>query len=69
MRTVTVDKDGLMVDAIVHGVYGRTEGTVEAVLEANPGLADLMPYPPIGTVIVLPDVPASPPIQQVRLWG
>ncbi|MEZ5878957.1 MAG: tail protein X [Tepidamorphaceae bacterium] len=27
-----------MVDAIVHGVYGRTEGTVEAVLEETPAL-------------------------------
>jgi phage tail protein X len=34
---------------------GRLDGYVEAVLEANPGLADLGLVLPLGTVIELPE--------------
>ena len=59
---------GDTVDLICHRRYGRTAGATEAVLEANPGLADLGPVLPIGTMITLPDV--APPAQQatVSLW-
>jgi len=42
---------------------------VEAVLEANPGLADLGPVLPPGTVIQLPDLPRPlETIETVKLW-
>lgn len=47
---------GDTVDAICWRHYGRTDGTVEAVLEANAGLADYGPVLPIGTVVCLPDL-------------
>ncbi|WP_186078686.1 tail protein X [Burkholderia gladioli] len=43
------------VDALCWRVYGRTDGVVEAVLEANPGLAALGPFLPVGHEVDLPD--------------
>ncbi|AJG19131.1 tail protein X [Cupriavidus basilensis] len=59
---------GDTVDAICQRVYGRTAGVTEAVLEANPGLADLGPVLPNGTELELPDNPPQPAIQRVQLW-
>ena len=47
---------GDTVDAICFRYYGRTAGVTEAVLEANPGLADLGPTVPIGHVVTLPEI-------------
>ncbi|WP_042266796.1 tail protein X [Paraburkholderia heleia] len=47
---------GDTVDAICWRYYGRTDGTVEAVLEANEGLADLGVVLPLGTLVDLPDL-------------
>ncbi|PAJ87936.1 tail protein X [Burkholderia ubonensis] len=47
---------GDTVDALCWRHYGRTDGTVEAVLEANAGLADHGVVIPIGTVVYLPDI-------------
>uniref|UniRef100_UPI000D1C1946 tail protein X n=1 Tax=Metapseudomonas otitidis TaxID=319939 RepID=UPI000D1C1946 len=44
---------GDTVDAICWRVYGRTAGLTEAVLEANPGLADLGPVIPQGHRVTL----------------
>jgi phage tail protein X len=56
------------VDAICWRYYGRTQQTVEVVLEANPGLADLAPILPEGLVISLPDLPAPSTSEAVRIW-
>ena len=61
-------QDGDMLDAICQRYYGRTSGAVEAVLEANPGLAQLGPVYVATTKIVLPDLPTSPVKKTVRLW-
>ena len=50
---------GDTLDAICWRHYGRTAGVTERVLEANPGLADLGPIIPIGTLVNLPPLPAS----------
>ncbi len=62
-------RQGEMVDAICRRIYGGESGFVEPVLDANPGLA-AAPVPlPIGTVIVLPDLPKATPARQVvALW-
>lgn len=60
---------GDTVDLICWRIYGRTAGVAEAVLEANPGLADLGTVLPHGTLIVLPE--AAPHVersQMVNLW-
>ncbi|WLE59270.1 tail protein X [Burkholderia plantarii] len=49
-------QQGETVDAICWRHYGRTDGTVEAVLEANAGLADIGIVLPLGTVVEMPDV-------------
>lgn len=59
-----------MIDLIVWRFYGRTAGLVEAVLEANPGLADLAPFLPLGQPVFLPDVPKQTQSKTVvQLWG
>lgn len=63
-------KDGDTVDSIAWSVYGKqTEGLIEGLLEANPGLADLGPILSAGLDIAIPDAPAPAVIKQVRLWG
>ena len=61
--------EGDMLDAVCQAHYGRHAGAVEAVLEANPGLADRGPQLPAGVVIQLPDLSAeSRDSGTVRLW-
>ena len=55
-------------DAICVRYYGRTEGVVEAVLAANPGLAELGAVRPHGTAVELPDVQTAPVAETVNLW-
>ncbi|HCU1618554.1 TPA: tail protein X [Escherichia coli] len=50
------------------GDYGRTEGVVETVLAANPGLAELGAVLPHGTAVELPDVQTAPVAETVNLW-
>lgn len=64
-RYQTVQGD--MIDSICHRFYGRTDGTVEAVLEANPDLRDAAPVLPVGTIVILPDVTAQEP-RRIRLY-
>lgn len=57
------------VDALCWRFYGRTAGVTEAVLEANPGLADHSPILPQGLVVNMPEAQASAPQRQmVQLW-
>lgn len=61
-------RDGDMIDLICWLHYGRRAGVVEAVLGANPGLSDLPPMLPAGTIIMLPAAPAEVlPVLQ-KLW-
>lgn len=60
---------GDTVDAICWRYYGRTAGVVEQVLEANPGLADLGPVLPNGTLITMPAASTQAAQRQVvNLW-
>ena len=65
IRTIQNDT----VDALCWRFYGRTAGVTEAVLEANPGLADHGPILPQGLVVYMPEAPTSAPQRQmVQLW-
>ncbi|OLU22469.1 phage tail protein [Pseudomonas sp. PA15(2017)] len=55
-------------DALCWRHYGRTAGVVEAVLQANPGLADIGPYLPQGHSVTLPETAPQPEQQAVNLW-
>lgn len=67
MKKVT-SLQGDTVDRICHRVFGRTSGVVEAVLEANPGLADMGVILPHGTVVKLPDIAPPQKSKTVQLW-
>lgn len=54
MKVMT--QQGDTVDALCWRHYGRTDGTVEAVLEANNGLADYGPVLPLGLSVELPEI-------------
>lgn len=68
MATTCRTSDGDLLDTICNNFYGHLVGTVEAVLNANQGLAEeAQPYR-AGVLIVLPDLP-KPIEEQVTLWG
>lgn len=57
------------VDNLCWRYYGRTAGVTEAVLEANPGLADNGPILPQGLIVNMPEAQTSAPQRQmVNLW-
>ena len=57
------------VDSLCWRYYGRTAGVTEAVLQANPGLADYGPVLPLGLVVNMPEAQTSAPQRQmVNLW-
>ncbi|MBC3436052.1 MULTISPECIES: tail protein X [Pseudomonas] len=60
--------DGDLLDTLCYQHYGHLNGTVELVLQENPGLADEpQPYR-AGVIIVLPEL-AAPSIETIELWG
>lgn len=69
MATTVIANQGETLDALCWRHYGRTAGVVEAVLEVNPGLADLGPILPHGTPVQLPDITTQQPTSStVQLW-
>ncbi|MHC8299017.1 tail protein X [Pseudomonas sp. ZS1P83] len=67
MATTCRTSDGDLLDTICHNFYGHLSGTVEAVLDANQGLAD-EPQPfRAGVLITLPAL-SAPVAEQVTLW-
>lgn len=70
MPTTYRTKHGEMIDSICRRAYGDESGYVEAVLDANPGLASVGPLLPANMQIVLPRIPkASEVIKTVSLWS
>lgn len=67
MTTHYTTMSGDMVDEIAFRHYGRTDGTTEQILAANPGLSDRGAVLPAGVSIILPDV-ALEPLGKVKLW-
>lgn len=70
MATKYKTSQGDTLDYVCWQHYGQQSGAVEAVLLANPGLADIGPVLPVNTEITLPELskPASEK-QPIRLWG
>ncbi len=67
MATTCRTSDGDLLDSLCWGYYGTLVGTVEAVLEANQGLADEpQPYR-AGVLITFPDL-AEAEEEEVTLW-
>ena len=62
-------RDGDVLDKICQDHYGPAAYDVEAVYEANPGLAALGPVLPAGILIKLPQKSeVAPKRPVVRLW-
>ena len=56
-RTYKVGRRPARLDRVAKAIYGtELTGTVEALLDANPGLAALGPFLPAGTMLTVPDV-------------
>jgi phage tail protein X len=68
MAKTIITSDGDMLDLIAFREYGYSSGAVEAILNANYGLADRPPVLPAGIIIILPDIAPAPAKQPVRLW-
>lgn len=67
MATTCRTSDGDLLDTVCHHYYGHLNGTVEAVLAANQGLAD-EPQPfRAGVIILLPDLPEQT-LEDIQLW-
>ncbi|TXE33245.1 phage tail protein [Serratia marcescens] len=56
------------VDMICHRHYGKTAGVTEAVMNANPGIADMGVFLPHGIAIEMPDQVTAPAADTVQLW-
>lgn len=71
-ETVTVRGEGLTVDLILHRRYGiRGRELIAQTYELNAGLADLGAFLPLGTRVILPDLPIqqTPTVQRVSLFN
>lgn len=67
MATTLRTTDGDVLDGVCMRTYGHLNGSVEAVLTANPGLADIAQPFPAGVLITLPDVQAQQR-NAIKLW-
>ena len=67
MATTIKTSDGDVLDRLCHQHYGHLMGTVEAVLEANQGLAERSQSFVSGLVIHLPDLPPAR-TDVINLW-
>ncbi|WP_192457709.1 tail protein X [Musicola keenii] len=66
MQVIATQND--TVDLLCWQYYGKTSGVTEAVYAANPGLCDVGPLLPAGTVIILPDDTVAALRDTVQLW-
>ncbi|EMI7061637.1 tail protein X [Providencia rettgeri] len=64
IRTIKGDT----IDGICWRFYGRTTGMTEAVLLANPNLAEQGAVLPAGLLIELPEITEEPVQPLIQLW-
>lgn len=68
MAKILRTSDGDILDTLCYAHYGALKGTVEAVYEANPGLArELQPFRS-GVLITMPDLD-TPRDEPIQLWS
>jgi len=68
MATRVTAEQGDTVDAICWRHYRQTGGVTEQVLESNRHLAAYGPVLPMGTPIILPEIPAQATKTTIKLW-
>jgi phage tail protein X len=73
MTKITVTRPRTTLDLLLWRQFGIAGAALlEQVLQTNPGLADVGPVLPIGTIVTLPDyAPAVPaqPVKVIDLFG
>lgn len=67
MATTCRTAEGDVLDTLCQHYYGHLNGTVEAVLAANQGLAEQIQPFRVGVQILLPELPAASDVT-VQLW-
>lgn len=67
MMYTTQERDVL--DAICFRHYGYAPRAMEAVLKANPWLADYTGFLPAGLTIVLPELESVQQKEVIRIWS
>lgn len=68
-QTYTVGKKPRRIDQVAKAIYGtERSGTVEQLLDANPGLALQGPFLAIGTVLTVPAVTPTTTSTFVPPW-
>lgn len=65
---IYVTGTGEMLDEICHRYYGGRLGATEAVLKANPGIAQFGPLLPVGLSIKLPELTSITKQGSINLW-
>ena len=71
MADRVLSRQGDTLDELLWRERGLGVDAIDAVLAANPGLADLGPVLPIGTPVIVPPI-ATPTVQvreMVQLWS
>ena len=68
MGVEIISLEGDTVEAICYRKYGYTKNITTQVYNNNPGLAQLGVTLPIGTIIILPDVPIKNEMEIKNLW-
>lgn len=68
MSDTYITQEDDVLDAIAYRHYGRHQGTTEAVLKANRGLASYGLVLPAGLAIILPEIDTAQPVQSVKLY-
>ena len=61
-------QQGDTLDLILFRHYGYTSGITEQVLNLNPGLAELGPILPTGTLINMPAAPTQAEQPLIQIW-
>ncbi len=71
MADIVTSAQGDTLDELLWRTRGLDAAVLDAVLAANPGLADLGPILPIGTPVTIPTIatPAAPAREIVQLWS
>jgi phage tail protein X len=71
IKTIMIEGDNAVLDRVIFEATGR-EDQVPAVLDANPGLAQLGPVLPVGTLIKVPESPLEDVVETLpitTLWS
>ncbi|MGO3396944.1 MAG: tail protein X [Serratia proteamaculans] len=56
------------IEMICYRHYGKTGGVTEAVMDANPGIADYGVFLPHGYTVEMPDQVVAPAVDTIQLW-